>query len=78
MTTIQQIEDFSRFAKQLVEEGNELPLDAIFDRWHEEAFREEDLVRVQESVNDFKNGERGRPIEQFLAEFDSRQRADKS
>jgi len=79
MTTIEQIDEFTRFAKQLVEkEGTELPLDAIFDRWHEEAFRDEDLLRIQASVNDYDSGERGRPVEEFLADFDSQRRADTS
>jgi len=79
MASIKQIDEFTRFAKQLVEkEGIELPLDAIFDRWHEEAFRDEDLLRIQVSVNDYENGNRGRPVEEFLAEFDAQQSADNS
>jgi len=70
MATIEQIDEFTRFAKQLVEkEGSELPLNAIFDRWHEEAFRDEDLLRIQSSVNDYEKGERGQPANEVLAEF---------
>jgi len=70
MATIEQIDQFTRFAKQLVEkEGAELPLDAIFDRWHEETFRDEDLLRIQASVNDYDQGERGQPAKEVLAEF---------
>ena len=70
MATIDQIEEFSRFAKLLSEkEGKELPLDVIFDRWHEEAFRNDDLRRLQASVRDYENGERGQPAEEVLAEF---------
>jgi len=79
MASIKQIDEFTRFAKQLVEkESIELPLDAIFDRWHEEAFRDEDLLRIQVSVNDYENGNRGRPVEEFLEEFDAQQSADNS
>jgi len=79
MATFEQIEAFSHFAKQLSEkEGLELPLEVIFDRWHEEAFRDEDLLRIQASVGDFENGERGRPVEEFLAEFESKRSAGKS
>ena len=79
MTTIEQIDEFTRFAKQLVEkEGNELPLDAIFDRWHEEAFRDEDVLRIQASVNDYDNGERGQVAEDVLAEFRAERAAGKN
>jgi len=70
MGTIEQIEEFTRFAKLLVEkEGAGIPLEAIFDRWHEEAFRDEDLLRIQASVDDFNNGERGELAEEILANF---------
>ncbi len=79
MATIDQIEDFSRFAKQLSEkEGKELPLDVIFDRWHEEAFRDEDLLMIQASVRDYENGERGQPAEEVLAEFRAERTAGKN
>jgi len=74
MSTIKQLEDFTRFTKHLLEEeGQELPLDAIFDRWHTEAFRDDDLARIQASVTDYENGERGRPLGEFLTEFDAKQ-----
>jgi len=70
MATIEQIDEFSRFAKHLVEqESAERPLEAIFDRWHEEAFRDEDLLRVQASVEDYDKVERGQTAEEVLAEF---------
>ncbi len=79
MATTEQIEQFSRFAKQLSEEeGTELPLAAIFDRWHAEATKDQDLLAIQASAKDFDNGERGRPVEEFLQEFDAARRADKS
>lgn len=73
MTTIEQIDDFSQFAKQIIEqEGDDLPLDVIFDRWHRKAFPQEDLLRIQESVSDYESGERGRPVDEFLSEFKSK------
>ncbi len=79
MATIDQIEEFSRFAKQLSEkEGKELPLDVIFDRWHEEAFQDEDLLRIQASVRDYENGERGQPAEEVLTEFRAERAAGKN
>ncbi len=78
MTTLEQIEQFSLFAKQLVEkEGAELPLDVIFDRWHEEAFQVEDLLRIQAAVQDYENGNRGQPADVVLAEFRSERAAGK-
>ena len=79
MTTIEQLNDFSRFAKQVVEqEGKELPLDVIFDRWHREAFAAEDLQRIQASVSDFESGERGRPADEVLSEFKTKQNSNKN
>lgn len=72
MTTTQQLFEFSRFTQQLVaEEGESLSLAAIFDRWHQQAYQDEDLTRIRASVNDFENGERGRPLENFLCEFEN-------
>ena len=57
MATSEQIDAFIRFAKQISEqEGADLPLDAIFDRWHEEAYREEDLHAIQASAHDYEHG----------------------
>lgn len=79
MTTIEQLNDFSRYAKQIVEqEGKELPLDVIFDRWHRESFAEEDLRRIQASASDYEAGERGRPVDEFLSEFKTKQDLDKN
>ena len=79
MATTDQIDEFSRFAKQLSEqEGKEIPLDIIFDRWHEEAFRDKDLLRIQASVRDYENGERGQPAEEVLAEFRNERAAGKN
>ncbi len=77
MTTLEQIEQFSLFAKQLVEkEGAEVPLEVIFDRWHEEALQDVDLIRIQAAVQDYENGERGQPADVVLAEFRAERAAD--
>jgi len=68
MATSEQIDLFSSFAKQLSEqEGTELPLDAIFDRWHLEANKDQDLLAIQASDNDYNRGERGRPVAESTA-----------
>lgn len=79
MATIQQIENFSRFAMQLSdEEGSEIPLDVIFQRWHAEVHKDDDLLALQASDRDYSNGERGRPVAEFLKEFDETRNVDKS
>jgi len=79
MATAEQIDKFSRFAKQLSdEEGAELPLEVIFDRWHAEVYRDVDLLAIQASDRDYQNGERGRPVADFLQEFDASRTVDKS
>jgi len=79
MTTMQQLDEFSRFAKQLVErEGEQLPLDAVFDRWHQEAFRQDDLARIRASVKDYERGERGIALDKYLSEFDARSATEKN
>ena len=78
MTTIEQLNDCSRYARLIVEqEGKELPLDVIFDRWHCDTLATQDLARIQASVADYENGEQGRPIADFLAEFKAKQVPDK-
>jgi len=79
MATSEQIEKFSRFAIEISEEeGTELPLDVIFDRWHAAAYKDEDLLAIQASDRDYQNGNRGRPVTEFLQDFDVSRRTDKS
>jgi len=71
MATTAQLQDLSRFIATLPSgERNALSIDEIYERWREQAFRQDDLLAIQASVRDFENGERGRPIEEFLADFD--------
>ena len=79
MATAKQIEKFSRFAKQLSDqEGLELPLDVIFERWHAEVHKDDDLLAIRASDRDYNNGERGRPVAEFLQEFDETRDVDKN
>jgi len=67
MTTIEQLNDFSRFAKKVVEqEGKELPLDVIFDRRHREAFAEEDPQRIRASASAYEARVRGKSEDEFF------------
>lgn len=71
MTTLQQIDDFANFARQLAEaEGEHVPMDDLYDRWREQAYRDEDRAAVLASIRDFENGDRGRPVQEFLADLD--------
>jgi hypothetical protein len=75
MATIDQIQDLSHFIQTLPEVDREtLSMDEIYERWREQAFRLDDLLAVKASLRDFENGERGRPLTEFLAEFDAESR----
>ena len=70
MTTIEQLEEFSRFTRQLVEaEGQNISLDVIFDRWRGGACRSDDLARIRAAVNDYENSDRGQPADDVIAGF---------
>ncbi len=72
MATAEQIQDLSRFIDTLPEQDRQaLSMDEIYDRWRSLAIRHEDLLAVKASLWDFDQGERGRPLEDFLAEFDA-------
>lgn len=72
MATIEQIDDLSRFIQSLpAGERDALSIDEIYERWREQAFKHEDLLAVKASLRDYENGERGRPVEDFLADFDA-------
>lgn len=78
MATTEQIENFSRFATQLSQvEGVDLPLHVIFDRWHAEKHKENDLLAIQASDRDYQNGERGRSVGEFLQDFDATRAANR-
>lgn len=69
MTTSEQIQQFTNFALALTKaEGEHLALDEIFERWWVERHRDDDLAAIQQAVDSYKAGERGRPAEDFLAE----------
>jgi hypothetical protein len=72
MATIEQIQDLNHFIQTLpASERNRLSMDEIYLRWREQAFRFEDRLAVKASLRDFENGERGRPVTDFLDEFDA-------
>lgn len=69
MTASEQIHSFTTFALALTkQEGEHLSLDEIYQRWWQENHAGDDLVAIQEAVDSFEAGERGRPADEFLAE----------
>ena len=72
MATLEQFQDLSHFIQSLpAQERDRLSIDAIYERWREQAFRQEDLLAVAASLPDFAEGERGRSVAEFLAAFDA-------
>ncbi|TWT88629.1 hypothetical protein Mal64_21150 [Pseudobythopirellula maris] len=68
----EQIEEFSRFVKQVPERERAcLSLDELYQRWREESIAREDLAAIQQAVTDFENGDRGQPADQAMAKLRS-------
>jgi hypothetical protein len=66
VTTAQELESFSQFARERLRSGDaELSLDELFDLWRAEnpsdAKYAEDVAALAGAIDDFQNGERGRP-----------------
>lgn len=77
MTLFEQIDDFSRYAKEFVlRESVEIPIDELYDQWRAEAFHDEDLRAIKASVRDYEDGQCGRPMAKFLSEFDGERTAE--
>lgn len=70
MATIDQFDDLYRFAKAIPpQEFTKLSVDEIYDRWREDKVFDEDTHAIQEALDSYDRGERGRPVEEFLADF---------
>ncbi|MEQ8211818.1 MAG: hypothetical protein RH917_18620 [Lacipirellulaceae bacterium] len=79
MSTIEQISDFTKFAMTVAEqEGSDISLDVIYDRWREEAYRDEDARAILAAARDYENGERGELVEDVLAELRAERAAGES
>jgi len=70
MSTIQEIEDFSSFARSKIGKDNSVSIDELYAQWRSQASRDVDASAVAASVRDLESGERGEPLESFLADFD--------
>jgi hypothetical protein len=71
MTTIDQIDEFSVFAKERLGSEPDRSMDELYEEWRRRAFKDVDALAILASLRDLKNGERGQPVEEFLAEFDA-------
>ena len=78
MNTLDQINDFSAFAKSRLGSGEQVNIDQLYDEWRSKAFADVDALAIQASIRDLENGERGEPIDQFLADFDEQRKQDSS
>jgi len=70
---LDRIDEFANFAKAQVVKGEFQSLDDLYDQWREQVYRDEDFQAIQASLRDMENGETGRPLQTFLAEFDTQQ-----
>jgi len=78
METINQIEDFAMFAKDQLDASQDRTIEDLFEQWRQHAFRDTDSLAVRASIRDLENGERGEPLDDFLAEFDAERNASES
>ena len=74
MATQEEITDFANFAMQQLNNGGaKLSMDELYDMWRGEnpdrAAYAENVAAVQEAIDDFKNGERGRPAGELSREL---------
>lgn len=70
MSATEQLERFTAFARAITRaEGEEISLEEIYSRWWEEQHRDADLAAIEEAHRDYENGDRGRPVEEMLADF---------
>ncbi len=70
MPTIELIESFSEFAKAKVDQaGNDLSIDDLYDEWRTQHPPADDLLAIKASLRDMENGDTGRSLDDFAAEF---------
>ena len=61
MAITEQIRDFTTFALNVSQtEGEDIPLDVVYQRWWQERHQNEDLAAIQESHAEYEAGERGK------------------
>ena len=73
-TTEQELESFTRFAKARLRAGDQEPsLDELFDLWRAENPSDtdyaENVAALTGAINDFRQGDRGRPAGELSREL---------
>ncbi len=69
---MEQIDDFSSFAKKQLGSDDSMTIDELYSQWRAQAFKDVDAMAVAASVRDLEAGERGQELGEFFAEFDKR------
>ena len=77
MNTLDQIDDFTAFAKSRLGSGAQVDIDQLYDEWRSKAFADIDALAIQASIRDLENGERGESLDDFLANFEQEQKQDR-
>lgn len=76
MATLAQIHELNDFMVALPEaERESLSIDALYKRWREQKTRAADVQAIKEALDDLNRGVVGRPVDEFLAEFDEQRAA---
>ena len=74
--SIEDIDDFSEFAKGKLIAGHDVNLVSLAAEWQfqhdSDTHLAEDVAAVQEALNAIDNGESGRPLSEFDVEFRKR------
>jgi len=78
MAISEQIKDLTAFALTVSrQEGDDVPLDVVYQRWWQARHQDEDLVAIQEAHAEYESGERGELAREELAEFRAERAAGK-
>ncbi|MCS7466298.1 hypothetical protein NZK35_06365 [Stieleria sp. ICT_E10.1] len=73
MATLQEIEQFSRFAVSRIEsDGAHLSISELFDEWNIQNPPKEDGFAIKAAIRDMENGDTGQPFDEFAREFRDR------
>lgn len=74
MTTLRDIDSFANFARaRAAADSSNLTIDELFELWRSEnpsgLQGQEDLEAARAALNDYRDGERGRPAGEFTSEL---------
>ena len=77
MATQEQIDSFHQFATEQIQNGGrEKSVDELYDQWRLENLSseelEENVAAIQGAIDDMKNGDCGRDVDEVIAEVRSK------